>query len=238
MSRRRKLSANTIRRRLACLKVLSKFAAQRFAIPNPFQDWRPQIKKPRILPKALPRSELAKLVSPSASFHDEEVAFALLVLGATGLRISELCNILVRDVSEKGDVIRVQGKGIKDRIVCLTHRKLSLKMRTRREQRLKAGGEAMPIFLNLHGNAMRPQTLRRRLHAYAETLGYEQRVTPHMFRHTAATMLIEQGADIRFVQKLLGHASISTTEIYTHISNEALRSAVHKANTIGALIDG
>lgn len=237
MTRRRKLSPNTVRRRLACLKSLAKFAYERHAILNPFNDWSPRIRTAKTLPKALARSDIAKLVCPNSTFHDEEVAFALLVFGATGLRISELCGLTVRDVSERGDVIRVVGKGAKDRIVYLTHSKLMSQMRARRRERYVSGGESMPIFINFRGKAMRPQTLRRRLHAYTKQLGYGHRVTPHMFRHTAATLLIEQGADIRFVQKLLGHASISTTEIYTHVSNEALRSAIQKADTFGSFLD-
>ena len=130
----------------------------------------------------------------------------------------------------------MHGKGSKDRIVYLTHNAVQKEMRNRRTERLLGAGKDAPIFTNSRGDPMRPQTLRRRLHKYVKDLGHDATVTPHMFRHSAATLLIEQGADIRIVQKLLGHASISTTEIYTHVSNETLRSALNKANTLGGIL--
>ena len=236
MSRRRNLSASTVRRRLACLKALSKFAAERFSIKNPFNDWAPKIKRAKRLPRALPRADIAKLLKPKDPNKDPEVTFALSVLGSTGLRISELCALTASDVSTKGDELRVHGKGSKDRIVYLTHYAVQKEMRNRRTERLLGAGKDAPIFTNSRGDPMRPQTLRRRLHKYVQDLGHDATVTPHMFRHSAATLLIEQGADIRIVQKLLGHASISTTEIYTHVSNETLRSALNKANTLGGIL--
>ncbi|MFP3468199.1 tyrosine-type recombinase/integrase, partial [Leifsonia sp. SIMBA_070] len=82
---------------------------------------------------------------------------------------------------------------------------------------------------NKFGNALRPQTLRRRLHRLHKSQSLGRVITPHMLRHTAATILIERGIDIRFVQRLLGHASIATTEIYTHITDTALQTALAKA---------
>ena len=237
MSRNRNLSSNTVRRRLACLKALSKFASERFAIKDPFKDWVPKIKRTKRLPRTLTRAEVAKLLKPTDPERDPEVTFALSVLGITGLRISELCSLTASDVSASGDELRVFGKGSKDRIVYLTHEGVQRKMRTRRHDRITNPSGHAHIFLNTRGDPMRPQTLRRRLHKYVEALGHDSTVTPHMFRHSAATLLIEQGTDIRFVQKLLGHASISTTEIYTHVSNEALRKAVQKANTMGSILN-
>lgn len=235
MSRRRKLSSSTVRRRLACLKALARYASERHGVLNPFKNWSPRIKRAKRLPKVLPKSDVAKLLSSHNGDGDPEIRFILMVIGVTGLRISELCALRAKDVSTGGDVMRVHGKGAKDRVVYLTHRSVKNKMRERRAARISEFGETGRIFLNSRGNPLMPQTLRRRLHKFAQHKGYDRTVTPHMFRHTAATLLIEQGADIRFVQKLLGHASISTTEIYTHVSNEALRSAVSKANTLDAV---
>lgn len=237
MSQRRNLSSSTIRRRLACLKSLASFASGRFSVRNPFDDWTPTIKRTKRLPRVLQRTDVAKLISPTGSNFDEEIVFTLLVLGETGLRVSEFCALTVRDVSPAGDVIRVLGKGNRDRVVYLTHGSVLKEMRRRRTARLKDAGENAYILLNSRGAPLQPQTLRRRLHKHAERLGYERTVTPHMFRHTAATLLIEQGADIRYVQRLLGHASISTTEMYTHVTNEALRSVVTEANTLGSILD-
>src|SRR5262249_45897230 len=91
------------------------------------------------------------------------------------------------------------------------------------------------LFVNRCGAPMRPQSIRSTLRRLATEAGLARRVTPHMLRHTAATLLIETGVDIRFVQRLLGHSSIATTEIYTHVSNEALRTTLERANILGGL---
>ncbi|MEM9376402.1 MAG: tyrosine-type recombinase/integrase [Pseudomonadota bacterium] len=232
---RRGLSASTIRRRLACLKAMSRYAEEHHSMTNPFKDWRPKIKRPKRLPRALQQSDVIQLLGSPSRMGDDDTAFATMVLGATGLRVSELCAITAADVTEDGGSIRVTGKGTKDRIVYLTNPRLMARMSSRRLMRLTDGASA-PIFVNSRGGQMSPQTLRRRLHKYAEAVGLEKRVTPHILRHTAATMLLEQGTDIRFVQRLLGHASIATTEIYTHVTDEALRAAVRDADTMGLVL--
>ena len=95
---------------------------------------------------------------------------------------------------------------------------------------------ASPLFRNAKGRAMTPQCLRLRLHAVAKENRLARRVTPHMLRHTAATLLLENGVDIRFVQRLLGHASIATTQIYTHVSDVALRAALERADALNAFV--
>jgi len=96
-------------------------------------------------------------------------------------------------------------------------------------------GETAYLLLNRLRAPMRPQSVRSRLRGIAIQSGIKRRVTPHMLRHTAATLLIETGVDIRFVQRLLGHSSIATTEIYTHVTDEALRSSLAKANILSSL---
>ena len=91
------------------------------------------------------------------------------------------------------------------------------------------------VFVNRYGAEMQPQSVRSKLRRLAKEAGLDRRVTPHMLRHTAATLLIESGVDIRFVQRLLGHSSIATTEIYTHVSDEALRATIERANVLGRL---
>jgi integrase/recombinase XerD len=92
------------------------------------------------------------------------------------------------------------------------------------------------LFLNRRGSALKPQSIRSKLRRYAEVeVGLARRITPHMLRHTAATLLIETGVDIRFVQRMLGHSSIATTEIYTHVSDEALRVTLERADVLAQL---
>src|SRR4029078_13201540 len=96
------------------------------------------------------------------------------------------------------------------------------------------GTAASNLFLNRRGLPLKPQSVRAELRRYSMRAGTARRSTPHMLRHTAATLLIERGVDIRFVQRLLGHSSIATTEIYTHVSDEALRVTLKKANVLGS----
>lgn len=237
MKNRQGLSANTLRRRIACLQGVAGFASESYGIPNPFEGWKPRIKRARRLPRTIPRSEIVRLVSQKSAPFGDETVFAVLVLGATGLRVSEFCAITAGNVSEDGSTIRVLGKGSRDRIVYVTHPSLAKEMGRRRCARMTAAGALAELFVNSQGGVLRPQTLRRRLHRLAERAGLEQRVTPHMLRHTAATLLLEHGADIRFVQRLLGHASIATTEIYTHVTDEALRTVLARADTVGSLLE-
>jgi len=103
------------------------------------------------------------------------------------------------------------------------------------EWRLRRNDVTSPLLVSQYGAPMRPQSIRSRLRRHAEQAGLTRRVTPHMLRHTAATLLIESGVDIRFVQRLLGHSSIATTEIYTHVSDEALRTTLERADVLGML---
>jgi len=103
------------------------------------------------------------------------------------------------------------------------------------EKRREGAGSCRSLFVNRYGLPMKPQSIRSRLRRHAIDVGLSRRVTPHMLRHTAATLLIETGVDIRIVQRLLGHSSIATTEIYTHVSDEALRATLERADVLGML---
>jgi integrase/recombinase XerD len=98
--------------------------------------------------------------------------------------------------------------------------------------RERISGASAPIFINRRGSKLHPQSVRLRLHRATKAAGLSRRITPHMLRHTAATLLIETGVDIRIVQRLLGHSSIATTEIYTHVSDETLRRTLERANIL------
>ena len=146
-----------------------------------------------------------------------------------------ICRLAIEDVSPDGASARVHGKGSRDRVVYVSDAPLRRALRALIEERRREGRAHGPLFLNRHGAPLKPQSIRSRLRRYARQIGLSRRVTPHMLRHTAATLLIETGVDIRFVQRLLGHSSIATTEIYTHVSDEALRITLERANILGSL---
>jgi len=168
-----------------------------------------------------------------AQSGDLEMPVRLMI--ATGIRVGELCALRLEDVSADGSSFRVHGKGSRDRVIYVVDENLRaelcqfIAMRSRRPTWHSA------LFANRCGAPIRPQSIRSKLRQHASGSGIGRRVTPHMLRHTAATLLLEQGVDIRFVQRLLGHSSIATTEIYTHVSDEALRASLEKAGVLKSL---
>ena len=232
------LSPATAKRRIACLRAFCNFTESKYLSKNPFQDWAPSIKKPKKLPRALTEKEVSQLICNQSKLSktDQETVFCTLLLSATGLRVSELCAIKAQDVSNDGTSIHINGKGSKERIIYIGNKKLQKELVFRRSERIESHGINGNLLLNSRQMPLRPQTLRIRLHRLRSKAAIERRITPHMLRHTAATLLIEAGTDIRFVQRLLGHASIATTEIYTKVSDKALRHAICKADTVGNLV--
>jgi integrase/recombinase XerD len=132
----------------------------------------------------------------------------------------------------------VHGKGNRERHVFLSGKDAKALLKTYLKRRGQIGSTSDHLLLGADGDVWTPQLLRRRLGALAKRADISRRVTPHMLRHTAATQLIEAGVDIRFVQKLLGHASIATTQIYTQVSDSSLRSTLEKANTLDRVVNG
>jgi len=238
MVKDRKLASATVRRRLACLRGCCKFMALDKNFIDPFEDWKPSLKRPQRLPRALPHQLVKSLVnlSESPGIIESETVFCILLLAATGLRVSELCGITVGDIAINGASIHVLGKGAKDRIVFVGNKKLISLLKERRRRRSIEADLLSPMFMNSKSRRLQPQTLRRRMHRIAAARGFLSPVTPHRLRHTAATLLLENGADIRFVQRQLGHASISTTELYTHVSDTARQRAISRADPMGGII--
>ncbi|MGK7655095.1 tyrosine-type recombinase/integrase [Roseovarius sp. B08] len=242
----------TIERRLVTVKSYFAWREDRnSALPSPFTDVRISVRIPRRLPRPIDRDTLrAVLQEGEATFavrskpgeHDatpaSEIAVTLLIIKlliVTGLRISELTNVRVRDVSPDGGQILVNGKGSRERIVFVPNRELQEELRRHCEVRCNEGSLAAPLFLNTEGRRLRSATFRKRLRALSRRLGIEPHLTPHRFRHSAATLLIEEGIDIRMVQALLGHASLRTTEIYVQASNYALRRTLERADILDIL---
>jgi len=236
MVSRRSLSVATVRRRLACLRGFFRHQTEWEKIRDPFASWRPKLPRRTRLPRALARSELISILrsDPNAR-NEQDFQAALCLLVATGLRVGELCRIKLEDISPDCAVIRVHGKGARDRVVYVTDQPLRTALSVIVVQRRLKYGDNIHLFLNRLRAPMRPQSIRARLRSIAAHSGIQRRITPHMLRHTAATLLIETGVDIRFVQRLLGHSSIATTEIYTHVTDEALRSSLAKADVLSIL---
>ena len=169
--------------------------------------------------------------------HEATTLLAVVTMLATGVRVHEVVGLECHNIDVRGRSVRLVGKGRRERHVFLPNQWIAdfvlSYIGTRAEFKL-----AHPYLLfNRRLDPLTPPALRSRLTKVARGAKIDTRVTPHMLRHTAATQLIEAGVDIRYIQRLLGHASLTTTEIYTHVSNRALKHVVSEADVLGGLLE-
>lgn len=192
---------------------------------------RPKMKKR--LPDVLTVNEVDKLLDiPLHTKEDYRNKAILEVLYATGIRISELTNLKMQDVDFANKVVRVFGKGSKERIVPINKYALKyLGMYLDIRGSFLKGKLTDYIFLNSKGEAISRESFGLELNKIVKKQGLNKRVTPHMLRHSFATHMLNQGADLRSIQELLGHSDISTTTIYTHVSNEKVKNDYLKYHT-------
>jgi integrase/recombinase XerD len=245
------LTSATVKRRAACIKAFVRWLFRRRLISfNPLERIHLEIKLPKRLPRNLQTNEIRKLIAvkpesivdkskkktnpiPNRSEWDKLTArLAIEVLTLTGVRVGELVKITLPDIDHTLQQIRVLGKGNRERNVLFPDTVTTARLQVYREYvNLRFGAESCDsLFLNGLGRPANEQYIRRIIRQFSEAAELKRRITPHMLRHTAATELLEAGLDIRFVQKLLGHASITTTEIYTHVADHALRIEISRAN--------
>lgn len=224
----------TIARKTAAIRTFYKYLyRERYIDSNPATSLSSP-KKPKSLPKFLTPDEVEKIlnnikIQTPAGFRNRVI---LELLWATGMRISELSNLNFGDLNLEENEIRVFGKGAKERIVLISNRAkdfLIQYIKTARnliavEYRKDSEiNDKTPLFINSTGFRLQNKTIRKVLHEVVKMIELPKRVTPHIFRHSFATHLIENGADLRVVQELLGHAGISNTQIYTHISMKRMQ---------------
>ena len=239
----------TVRRKLAAVQSFFKWLQRTNVIAvNPFRDAEVVVRIPRALPRNLTRAQLAALFSATwCRFSLEEAAqpggldgpafqrftnrVALEILFTTGIRVGELERIGCVDVDVEGGAILIHGKGARERYVYVVNTESLSLVREYLRQRPRFAGATASLLVNSRGTRLRSQTFRSRLKRAAREIGdLPDTVTPHMLRHSAATSLLEASVDIRYVQRLLGHASISTTERYTHVSDTSLRNVLLHAD--------
>ena len=239
MAEDQKLSPATVRRRVASVRAFLRATNETLALET-FGTWRLAIRMPKRLPKAISRQDLDALLK---SKKDNRIgssatctSLCLSLLAATGLRISELCSLTLGQIKPQSGEITVFGKGARERVVIVANANVRSALALHIRSQPNCDNPQTPLFLNSRGRPLSPQCLRLRLHSLRKGLRLNGRITPHMLRHTAATLLLEGGVDIRFVQRLLGHASIATTQIYTHVSDTALRGALERADVMRSFL--
>lgn len=227
-----KRSAASVCRFISSIKGFSKFLIiEKIISDNPTETIRTPKQWER-LPKALGMDDIKKLLNlehePSA-FINAQLFFRdsamLELMYSSGLRVSEIISIKVNDLNFEGGFLRVMGKGAKERVVPMNHRAVEKIKRYMQELRpdLLKNRQSPYLFLTNRGMPMTRQRFWQALKKFGEVVGLE--LTPHAIRHTFATHLLEGGADLRSVQKMLGHADISTTQIYTKVTGDRIRKA-------------
>lgn len=234
----------TCKRKIACIKALFNYLEFEDIIPiNPFRKIRLKIKEAQTLPKVMKHSETTEQLryvyqmanntkTKRQLFYAKRAIAVYELLFGTGIRIGELCHLKLSSLDLDNQTIRILGKGGKERIVYLVSDivvdaiKAYLKIRTSHSEF---------IFINWNNSRMREESIRNIILSIGEKTVH-RRITPHMFRHTFATMLLESSVDICYIQELLGHSSIRTTQIYLHLSNTSIRTALIQANLRNRLI--
>ena len=225
------LSPSSIRRNVSAVRSYFRFMLAEGELVRDPSERLEAPKRWRTLPEVLTVDEAEKLVA--APSLDEPLAFrdrAMLELAyGAGLRVSEWISISVRDVMMEDHLLRVFGKGSKERLVPIGRKAIGAVAIYLRELRpkLERGQGKGVLFLNARGEPMTRMGAWKILRKYVDKAGITKPVSPHTLRHSFATHLLEGGADLRAVQEMLGHADISTTQIYTHVDREFLRS-VHR----------
>jgi integrase/recombinase XerD len=169
------------------------------------------------------------LASNTGDIQNLTTRITVKLLVTTGIRVGELVRIDISDLDLADGTLKIHGKGNRQRLVYLFDPALNQALERYLARRRKQPAESSRLFITQRGGAYTTQKIRKLLGDLATKAGIERRITPHMLRHTTATQLLEAGVDIRYVQKLLGHQSISTTEIYTHVTDQGLRGALRRA---------
>lgn len=249
LQRRAGKAPASLRRLVASIRSFTTWLKADGLLPHdPWASVEVRIRRVRNLPRAVPAQELHHLLThlchtggisigsteePGLESPDRVTTLlAVATMLATGLRIGELVTIRCDDIDLEDRSIRVTGKGRRERVVYVTDAWLLHLLRTYLQLRDTLGIGNDILLFNRCRNPMTASALRLRVTKAARSAGLDRRITPHMLRHSAATQLIESGVDIRYVQRLLGHASLTTTEIYTHVTDTALKRVVSQANVL------
>jgi len=228
----REYKRSTIARKLATLRSFFKFSVREGYInSNPAVSMSTP-KQEKKLPIFLTVDEIIKLIeAPSKENKNGLRDRAILeTLYSTGIRVAELVSLDINNVDFIGGIIKVAGKGKKERIIPIGDKALRTIRDYLNERKVSTQAQSKPLFLNTRNERLNPRSVRRIVDKYVKITSKKRGVSPHTFRHSFATHLLDRGADLRSVQELLGHASLSTTQIYTHISSERLKQVYNKAH--------
>ena len=225
----------TVKRKIASLKAFFHYLEYKDLITiNPFNKIQIKFREPSVLPKTIPLPIVETLLSAiykqhltaSTPYQRKNAlrdAAVIETLFATGMRISELCSLRLQDVNLYEYTVLIHGKGSKERMLQIGNASVIRTLQKYQEIYAQPIHDSGHFFVQQDGSVFSDQSVRRMINKYAALSGIEQHITPHMFRHTFATSLLEADVDIRYIQEMLGHSSINITEIYTHVATAKQR---------------
>ena len=221
----------SVKRKIASLKAFFHYLEYAdLLVQNPFDKLDVHFREAKLLPKTIPFHSIQKFLSVLYAQKNQAASTYQLrcclrdiavieLLFATGMRISELCSLRPSDIDLENNTVLIYGKGSKERILQLGNPEVISALMLYQDSFKADISTCGYFFVNKQKHKLSDQSVRFMINRYADLAGIEQHITPHMFRHSFATLLLEQDVDIRYIQKMLGHSSISTTEIYTHVSS-------------------
>lgn len=225
----------TVKRKIASLKAFFHYLEYKDIITgNPFNKIHVKFREPVILPKTIPLSVVETFLATIYYQRDfaktpyqrrnaiRDIA-VIELLFSTGMRISELCSLHIPDVNFQDGTILIYGKGAKERCMHIGNAKVLSALSEYKQEYHTEIQNCKHFFANQSGNILSDQAVRRMINKYSQLAALELHITPHMFRHTFATCLLEADVDIRYIQEMLGHSSINITEIYTHVATAKTR---------------
>lgn len=243
-----KYKVKTIKRKIASLKAFFSYLEfEEMIEDNPFRKIHVKLHEPFLLPKTIPLASINSILECAYKQRkaQKEGSYGYLavlrdiavmeLLFATGIRVSELCCLQPSSVNLIEGVIKIYGKGSKERIVQIGNKEVLSAIATYYQAFSASITETGWFFVNRLGSQLSDQSVRFMIQRYASLAGVDQHITPHMFRHSFATLLLEEDVDIRYIQQLLGHSNITTTQIYTHVSSKKQRDILttkHPRNKI------
>lgn len=221
----------TIKRKIASVKAYYAYLEDRELISdNPFRKIKVKFKESLILPRIIPREEIECLLNYMYAHKNKSCiqsyklwlrdTAVIETLFATGARVYEISNITEDNIELSTGVIRIMGKGGKERNIQIVSRDILRILKKYYKYNIEEIKRSGYFFVNNRGGRYTEQSMRLMLKKYSKLAGIERDITPHMFRHSFATYLIEEGVDVSCVQQLLGHSSINTTQIYIHIASK------------------
>ena len=242
-----KYKPKSIKRKIASLKAFFRYLEIEEIIEiNPFHKIQVKYKEPFILPKTIPLNVIEQLIrhayykqQQSKTLYAKRTtlrdALIIELLFATGMRISELCSMTKNSIDFYDYIIKIHGKGSKERLIQICNpnvQKLIQRYYLTYEHEIENKNY---LFINKFGNRLSEQSVRNMISKYVDETNSTLHITPHMFRHSFATLLLEEDVDIRYIQQMLGYSSITTTQIYTHTSinkQKSILSAKHPRNKL------